>query len=149
MSWYCPNWTRNLTDPYPNAAFDDGDDWNDIYSDAQCRSFRRPATATVDADDEPYDWEIDDWGDTTCNEHDSTARWDADYDIQDELERAGLFTCTDCQTVYHTEDARLDHNLEDHDEDHGADQPPQSQTWRPPPGFRPRVPTSHSTWAAS
>lgn len=146
--WYCPRWTANLTGQYPDHPFADGDDWDDIFTEARCSSFSRSATIYVDEDDDQLEVSVDDYGEAYCGMHDRTAEWDPDYDVAADLEAAGFYTCEECDTVYHEFHALATHRAETHDDEYENDDAGDTIVRR---GYerRPTVATSHSGWTTA
>lgn len=145
MTWHCPRWTENLLGNYPDHTFADGDDCDEIYSDARCTSFSRVGWFTVDEDDSQYDSGIDDGSDAVCNEHDRSADWDY-YSATSDLRNAGFYVCGDCDATFHDDEAGNEHYRHEHDEafDPEAEPTPYWHHNRPTPGIR----TSHSGWVS-
>lgn len=137
MTWYCVDWTRNLTGQWPDQTFEDGDDCDDIYRNARCTTFRRRGDIYVDEDDDQYDSMIDDHGEAYCQNHDNEAEWDATYSAAGDLRAAGFYVCEDCDGTYHTLDAHDEHRLNEHDDDDNEAIHTTTTS----------VITSHSTWA--
>lgn len=161
MSWHCERWYENLTGTHSYITWNDGDDWDELYTEARCTSFDQSGYFTVDEDGDVIDSGPND-DLPTCNEHERTASSD-EPDIPYDLEgRAGLQVCTDCETVYSDHNNYYEHRADEHgdgedDEESGtayqrqdADgnyvpipPPPPS---RRPASIRPTTISTHSAW---
>lgn len=155
MSLHCDRWYENLTGPYPDYHFDDGDDRDDIYEGARCSRFEATEYQIVDSDGDLIDTTPSDDG-PTCSEHGRRA--DDDYpDITFDLqERAAFFVCEECNATYHEHHAWALHDTEEHgglhDEDEDDPLTDAAGNYVPPPRssifVRSRDTVStHSTWA--
>lgn len=114
--WHCHRWAENLTEPFPNITFEDGDDCDDIYGEARCGSFIRSGSFISDEHDNLIDSDMDRDSDAWCNEHDREAEWEATFSSADDLIAAGFYVCADDDQTFHTEEALTEHNANEHDE---------------------------------